>query len=324
MKSIDTIMGVVVADALGVPVEFKSRQTLSLDPVTDMREYGTHFQPRGTWSDDSSLTLATMDSLIHGLDYDDMMDRFVSWYRDHDYTPHQEVFDIGIATSEALYRYLGNTPALYSGSTNERSNGNGSLMRIAPVALYLLANGHDLKDDDIEGYDIIHKISGLTHRHPRSQVACGIYCRILQDLIRRHDELKHKEAIVTQAIDDVLYIYSTYDFSEGIKQEVDTYAKLVDQCTFTSQDLSAIQSSGYVVHSLEAAIYCFMMTDNYKDCVLMAVNLGDDTDTVAAIAGGLAGAYYGLEAIPEEWQNVIARYEWISDLCTAFDQSLLQ
>ena len=169
------IMGLVVADALGVPVEFQDREVLRQNPVKNMRSYGTYNQPAGTWSDDSSMTLALLDSLKDGLDYKDIMDKFLAWYEEGAYTPHGEMFDIGIATSNALRRYKSGTSPLESGGNSEHDNGNGSLMRISPILFYLEGEfGSDFLDHE-ETFELIHNISALTHAHKRSKIACGIY-----------------------------------------------------------------------------------------------------------------------------------------------------
>ena len=132
------IFGVIVGDALGVPVEFTSRSERKADPVVNMREYGTHSQPKGTWSDDSSMALASLDSIIQNgeINYDDMMDRFRDWKINGNYTPHGKVFDVGITCSRAISQYGSGVNATECGCSGERDNGNGSLMRIMPVSLY--------------------------------------------------------------------------------------------------------------------------------------------------------------------------------------------
>ena len=136
-KVLGGILGFVVADALGVPVEFEDREYLRLYPVTNMRGYGSYDVPAGSWSDDSSMTLCALESLTHGLDYDDMMSRFLRWADEGYMTPHGEVFDMGKTTREALLRYAQGIPALECGASSEWENGNGSLMRMLPVAFYL-------------------------------------------------------------------------------------------------------------------------------------------------------------------------------------------
>ncbi|MBG0765793.1 MAG: ADP-ribosylglycohydrolase family protein [Tissierellales bacterium] len=164
-KILSSIMGSCVADALGVPVEFYSREQLKRNPVADMRAYGTYNQPAGTWSDDTSMTLCTLDSLSKGLDYKDIMDKFLSWYKDGEYTPHGETFDIGMSTSKALNKYDSGEEPLKSGGTGERDNGNGSLMRILPVLFYLQKTYGENWIEKEEAYQIIHNISALTHAH---------------------------------------------------------------------------------------------------------------------------------------------------------------
>ncbi len=138
IKIQDAIIGFIVGDALGVPVEFESRESLKINPVKDMREYGTYHQPKGTWSDDTSMTLCSMESLVNGLDYNDLMDKFSNWMKSGYMTARNEVFDIGIGTQDAIHRFLNGTDALSCGGKDEFDNGNGSLMRMLPVAFYTM------------------------------------------------------------------------------------------------------------------------------------------------------------------------------------------
>ena len=138
---LDGIFGLVVGDALGVPVEFELREQLRTNPVINMREYGSYNLPRGTWSDDSSMTLATLDSLINGYNLEDIMDRFVIWMLEAEYTAIGKNFDMGFITGTAINKYLLTCDLEICGSEYESSNGNGSLMRILPICLYLLKKG---------------------------------------------------------------------------------------------------------------------------------------------------------------------------------------
>lgn len=170
-KVLDGIFGVCVGDALGVAVEFTPRSTLKEEPVTDMIGHRTpHFQPPGTWSDDSSLMLCLADSLCHGLDYHDMADRFCRWYHEGYWTPHGTVFDVGGATRIALLRLKQGVEPTQAGGTGEYDNGNGSLMRILPLAYYV----RTISDMNTR-FSLIHNASAITHAHPRSKMACGIY-----------------------------------------------------------------------------------------------------------------------------------------------------
>ncbi|SCY69988.1 ADP-ribosylglycohydrolase [Lachnospiraceae bacterium XBB2008] len=320
------IFGTVVGDALGVPVEFTSRVQRREDPVTDMREYGTHNQPKGTWSDDSSMMLATMDSMIQnvGVDYTDIMSKFGGWLMHGEYTPYGNVFDVGITCSSAVNRYRKGTDPLMCGGVGEHDNGNGSLMRIMPVSLYIALFSNYWKTGiNKDAVEIIHNASVLTHRHPRSLIACMIYTSICHELIYKGE--RSLSDLVGTAITQVLDFYAENAehkmllgeefFSE---LEKDAYVQLRDIESFKMLPDTEIYSSGYVVHTLEAAVWCLLNSKSYADCILKAVNLGDDTDTVGAVTGGLAGLWYGYDAIPVDWLGVIAKRDWIEELCDQF------
>ena len=300
------ILGHAVADALGVPVEFQIRAQLKLVPVTNMREYGTHKQPKGTWSDDTSMTLCTLESIAEKriIDEEDIMKRF-SWWMNRDYMqPHGKLFDIGYTTQNAIWQYLYGDKYPYGGS-DERSNGNGSIMRIIPVSLYhhFKSEGQEKRQNDID------KISSLTHAHKRSVIGCGIYDFVLEELIKN------------PCLDSVkIGLANAYSYYKNEK-EISAYQRLFED-DFDNLPEHKIKSSGYVVDTLEAAIWCLLNTKSYEECVLKAVNLGDDTDTVGAVTGGLAGVLYGYEAIPGEWLNCLVKKEMIEKMCEDFARAL--
>ena len=304
---LDGIMGLCVADALGVPVEFEDRDSLLKNPVVDMRAYGTYNQPAGTWSDDSSMSLCLVDSLSKGLDYNDIMVKFSNWINNGEYTPHGEVFDIGVGTRKALFRFLEGISPLECGGKSEWDNGNGSLMRILPILFYLrTAYGTDFLDND-ESFEVIHNVSALTHGHKRSLMSCGIYISVAAMLF---DEMDIKTAVE-------LGIYKAMEYyrrQDNFASELEHFNSL-ERKDFINLPVEKIKSSGYVIDTLEAAIWCLLNTTDYKACVLMAVNLGNDTDTVAAVAGGLAGLKYGYQNIPKDWIDVIVNRKYIEDLC---------
>ncbi|AYA98860.1 ADP-ribosylglycohydrolase family protein [Lachnoanaerobaculum umeaense] len=300
--------GVIVADAMGVPVEFTSREDRKFDPVIDMRGYGTYNQPEGTWSDDSSMAIATLASIRDKgkIDYKDIMDRFHDWCMYGAYTPFDEVFDIGIATSRAIMKYSTGAKPLESGCETEWDNGNGSLMRILPICLYIFEQQKNLKLPDDEAIDIIHNCSALTHAHLRSKIACGIYYFLVKAILDKDGELTER---LQQGVDNAFKYYS-----ESTKSELDNYNRLISLSEFKDIFEDQIRSTGYVVYTLEAAIWCLINTSSYEEVILKAVNLGDDTDTVAAITGGLAGLYYGYGNIPEKWKSKLQKREWIDSL----------
>ena len=305
-KILSGIIGLAVADALGVPVEFKTRSYLKRNPVTDMIGYGTYNQPPCTWSDDTSLTLCLLDSLRNGLDYEDIMKKFYSWYRVAEYTPHGNVFDVGTTTNAAISRYARGVPALECGGKRDEDNGNGSLMRILPLSFYLRGKYGDNYTENPEVYQIIHNVSSLTHAHPKSLIACGIYLTIAECLFDAKDLNKAIYTGLTKADE----FYHKHPFSRFLKH----FNKLYN-LDFDTLSEDFIDSGGYVIPTLEAALWCLLNTDSYEKCVQKAVNLGNDTDTVAAVAGGLAGLFYGYEAIPEKWIKQIHRLDYIKELC---------
>ena len=300
------ILGLIVGDALGVPAEFKSRESMKNNPITDMIGYGSHNQPAGTWSDDSSMVIATMEWFGEmensQPNYSLLMDKFSNWLMHGDYTPYGEVFDCGISTRKAIINYGEGMDPLACGGKMEWENGNGSLMRILPAALYW---SDGLVTNVMSGKEFIYDLSALTHGHLRSKMACLIYSKLIADLLNNPD--KDKMEIVEKSLAICKRHFETSD-------EEKTYARLWDTFAFARLGEENIKSSGYVVDTLEAAIWCFLNTDNYKDCVLKAVNLGEDTDTVGAVAGGLAGLYYGIEAIPKAWMDLLPKKEWITEL----------
>ena len=295
MKVKDGICGFVVGDALGVPVEFRSRRELEDDPVVDMREYGTYNQPKGTWSDDSSMTIATMTSIINrkGIDYTDIMDEFCNWAYNEEHTPHGERFDIGNTTLRGLERYRNGEEALKCGGTSTHDNGNGSLMRILPLAFI----------PEID-YETIENISALTHGHDRSKIACVLYVEIAKSMLKN-------DLTIDEHIDQSCEKIKTY---YGDNKELDEFNRI-----FNNDFSDGIRSGGYVIDTIETVIYCLKTTDNYKDAVLKAVNLGIDTDTNAAICGGLAGIFYGFDAIPIDWLETIVKLDKILSLCEKFE-----
>ncbi len=299
------ILGHAVGDALGVPVEFCERNELAEKPVTDMVGYGTYPYPEGCWSDDTSMSLAALDSLASGkLDFDDIMVKFGEWYYDDEYTPTGEMFDVGNTCSYAIDNYFAyHKPVEECGLTGERSNGNGSLMRIHPFVLY--ATLTFLKGNE-EGHwlwmECIKRASALTHAHDRAIMGCYIYGYCLSFLL--------KEATRESLVAGIKFAGEDLDYLP----EFEHYKRIFDS-NFEKLTIDDIKSTGYVVDTLEAALWCVLTTDNYRDCVLKAVNLGDDTDTVAAVAGGLAGALYGYDAIPSEWLDTLKRKDYIEAMC---------
>lgn len=294
------LTGLAVGDALGVPVEFRRRGSFR---VTDMQGYGTHNQPPGTWSDDTSLTLALADTIRPGKDgcpvLEDIAQGFVNWYCHAAYTAHGQVFDIGNATAQAIQRLREGIPPAQAGARGEHENGNGSLMRIAPLAIYL----YGLEDHRLR-FAIVRDVSSLTHAHPWSVTACLILVDYLdrlcqgQDKAQAYEELRKEFAGNYPCVDQA----TLARFARILERDI---RKIPER---------EISGSGFVIHTLEAALWAFLTRDSYSDAVLAAVNLGDDTDTTGAVTGALAGLYYGCEAIPASWRRQLAASSMIENI----------
>ena len=302
------LWGAVVGDALGVPVEFRSRAAVQSDPVTDLRGHGTYNQPKGTWSDDSSMMLCTAESLIlHAFDPEDMGQRFVQWSEGRLWTPWGKVFDIGGATRQALGRIQQGTPAEQAGGKDESSNGNGSLMRILPIALSFW------KESPESLMEYARRASSITHAHPRSEVACAFYCLVVAALLRGETPAAaHLAAarIVGPLFDAKPLAAERHHFALALSPDL------------AATPESAIGSSGYVIDTLTAGLWCLLTSSSYSEAVLKAVNLGGDTDTTGIAAGGLAGVHYGLAAMPERWRLAMARADDLDELFTTFAGTL--
>lgn len=297
-----TLVGVAVGDALGVPVEFKNREYLHENPVTEMLGGADTCwgQPAGTWSDDSSLTFCLAESLAKGFDLNDMANRFVQWATKDYWTATGVRFDIGSTTFDAILRLEQGVQPELAGRTDERANGNGALMRILPLVFYLLDK------PIVERFEITRRVASITHGHIRSTIACFYYLEFARNIFKR----KSKRQI---------YRILQKEVSQHLaKLALDT-TEIAHFDRLLKADISnlpedAISSNGYVVYTLEAAVWSLMTTCSYEEAVLRAVNLGGDTDTTAAVVGGLAGLIYGIDNIPVHWLQPLARREDIENL----------
>lgn len=305
------IFGVCIGDALGVPVEFNKRETLKIFPVENMREFGSWNQPKGTWSDDSSLTLCLAEQLTKGYDLEKIGQSFVKWNKFGHWTAHGKLFDIGGTTRHSIARLIKGESAKFSGNIFEEDNGNGSLMRILPLSFYL-------KDEEnIEKiYQTVKEVSSITHGHFRSVFACFIYVIFAIELIKG----KNKTEAYSQTQKIVLECAEFQGFNP---KEIQLFERVLKN-DISKYSENEISSSGYVLHTLEASIWCFLNSESYAEAVLKAVNLGEDTDTTGAITGGIAGIYYGFENIPEEWVSELVKRDDIEKLCIKLENKLMK
>ena len=300
------LIGASVGDALGVPVEFKSRQHLKTNPVTDIMGFGTYDKPAGTFSDDSSMMFCLAESLVEGYDVNDIAENFQKWMHEGYWTADGEVFDVGIATRKAINRLRVVKHPTEAGSTAERDNGNGSLMRILPLAVY----AKDLSID--ERCEIVKQVSSITHAHSRSVLACIYYIEFALNILEA-------ETIEEAYLNTNFWLRIYLEENTEYQTESIFFERILNGSLLELSE-NEIKSSGYVIDSLEAAIWCLLHSNSYDECILKAVNLGEDTDTIACIAGGIAGVFYDVKTIPEHWINQLARKEDILNLANRLNE----
>lgn len=303
------LWGHLVGDALGVPVEFAVRAERDRDPVQEMRGGGAHRQLAGTWSDDGALMLCTVEVLAEGASSEALGRMFRRWAEEHHWTARGEVFDIGNTTRRALCRIASGTPAEEAGGISADDNGNGSLMRILPIALRHV-------DDTPAGLvAAATRASRITHAHPRACVACALFCLMARELLRGSAPLEAYRAVCAgvSAQPDLLGLEAGEQaaFARLLGGSLDTVPR------------SAIRSGGYVVDTLEASLWSVLQGGSFPGMVLRAVNLGLDTDTTGAVTGGLAGIIHGFEAIPARWISALPKRESLMLLFEAFLDSFL-
>jgi len=289
-----SLIGLAVGDALGVPLEFQPPGTF--EPVTDMVGGGVFDLEPGEWTDDTSTALCLAQSLIEmkGFDPEDQINKYLRWYHEGYLSVNGSCFDIGNTTRKALRRYE-RTGEPFSGPDHERSAGNGSLMRLAPVPLFYFSNPS-------LAIEFAGDSSRTTHQHPLAIDACRYAAGLIVGAVNGES----KETILSRRYSPI----PGYWDENMLEGEIDEIA-----CgSYKNRNPPEINGKGFVVRSLEAALWAFHNTESFEEGCLKAVNLGDDADTVGAIYGQIAGAYYGESGIPEEWLNKLAKFDFISDL----------
>lgn len=281
------LLGLAAGDAVGTTVEFQARG--SFLPVKDMVGGGPFNLEPGQWTDDTSMALCLATSLLDTGKFDavDQMERYCNWYEKGYLSSTGECFDIGNTVSQALsqYKLTGNP---FSGSTNPRSAGNGCLMRLAPVPMFYFPDR-----------DRVLHFSGESSRTTHGAAECIDASRLLGDILFRALSGASKAESLLASEPDLVESVSIQAIAKG---------------DYRQKKLSDIRGTGYVVDSLEAALWCFWTTNTYEQAILAATNLGDDADTTAAICGQIAGAFYGESAIPSHWLRQLTMRDEITEL----------
>ena len=307
----DSLYGFIVGDAMGVPVEFEDREKLINKSVTSMLGYGSHDVEAGVYSDDTSMTLATMDSIIKQngiINYNDIADKFCNWVNNNEYTATNKIFDIGMTTKYALIKYFNNKiDATMCGGTNINENGNGSLMRMLPIALYCFYK--NIKDDN-EIFTLVKNLSSITHAHDISILGCYIYVRYVISLLETKNKISSyhfiKKLDYSMFIEEVKLEYSRILFSD-----------------ISTLNINDINSSGYVVDTLEAVFWIILNCSSYNESIIGAINLGGDTDTIGAITGSIAGILYGYDNISKRWISKLKNKDYIDEIIIKFENTFV-
>lgn len=303
----DALLGFAVGDAFGVPVESLEREDIKYLDLVQMIGNGVHNVPKGAWSDDTSMLISSMDSIINNncINYEDIMNNFIKWLDSSKFTSIDETFGVGATTLKALTNYKKTNDVFNSGCKEDIYNGNGSLMRILPFSLYCILN--NLDDNETRG--TINTASALTHSNNISKMGCYIYTEFLREIINSKDKVKAFEYILNKD-------YTSYGVSAN-----DAYAKLLDE-NFIEVSEEEIKSSGYVVDTLESVIYSILNTRSYKSSIITSVNLGGDTDTIAALTGAISGILYSSRTIPREWIDCLLKKDYLIELANKFNNLL--
>lgn len=309
----DAFLGLAIGDALGVPFELAERSVLKANPVTDMVGHLAHDKPPGTWSDDGSLTFCVADSLIEGFDVERMGKSFLAWFDDGHWSADGKAFGSGGTTRAALKKIREGGPCENAGLATMESNGNGSLMRTLPLAFYLRDK------DTYEKWTVIRSVSSITHAHPIACMACHYYVDFAILLLRGFP----KEQAYAALKQHLRLAFNVISIENGFQKDFHALDGLLME-DIAKRPIDAVRSGSFVVDSLEAAIWCLMTSSSYQETVLKAVNLGGDSDSTAAIAGGLAGILYGLDGVPEHWCRWLARREDINRLADEFERGCQQ
>lgn len=314
----DGLIGFAVGDALGVPVEFMTKEEVRKVNVTNMMGHDTDMQfksrwseliPAGSWSDDTSMILATMDSITENngvIDYDNFMKNYIDWVNHAKFSSLPFSFGLGNTVYEALKRHAMGKSALESGGKGIRDNGNGSLMRIFPISMYCIE--HEFTEE--ETAQLISEASQITHGHDISKMSCFIYTEFLRNLLEtKNPHLSHSRL-------------TRIDYSKYFSQEaIDAHKKVLNP-SFEKLPDEQINGSGYVVDTLECSLYSLLNSENYEQAVTKAINTGYDTDTIAGITGSLAGVLYGSESIPERWVEPLRKRETLEFMAEQYKQTL--
>jgi ADP-ribosyl-[dinitrogen reductase] hydrolase len=290
-KANGCLVGLAVGDAVGTTLEFRQRGTF--EPITDMVGGGPFDLFPGQWTDDTSMALCLAHSLIHkkGFDPVDQMNRYCNWYQYGYMSSTGECFDIGATVATALNSYM-KTGNPFSGSIDERSSGNGSLMRLAPIAIFYHMNHVDLI-----------RYAGESSRTTHGSAECIDACKYFASLLVTAMSARSKEKLLS-----------------AFYQPTTSKVSAIASGLYLGKSYEQLTGSGYVIESLESALWCFHKADSFEEAILLVANIGNDADTTAAICGQIAGAFYGENEIPRKWKQQLHDMTSIRVICERLSQ----
>lgn len=294
------LLGLAIGDALGAAVEFQSPGRFP--EVAGYRDGGLHRLKPGEWTDDTSMALALADSIANsGWDLNDQAKRYVKWWRDGAYSVNGTCFDIGMTTRAGLRRFCESGDAKHSGDRAESTSGNGSIMRLAPVPIHFANLFPDRLEELLER---AVESSLPTHASPQCLTACAYFSVVLAGLVHGVP----REEVLREDWKPLRKLREIVNLHREVEQII--------RGSFRLKEPPMIRGSGYVIKSLEAALWAFHRASDFRQAVLLAVNLGDDADTTGAVCGQLAGAYWGESGIPSELLTGLARRDMIEQALT--------
>lgn len=301
------IIGCAIGDSLGLSSKGQKREYLLEHPVLKMLPSVRRGIQKGAWSDCTSLMLATTASITkRGMNYDYIAENCTSWFTGNKYCSVSESFGIGNTTLKALVEFTKREKSAYEcGLTDINSNGNSSLKMVLPLAYYFTAK----KASKEEVYDTIKKVCSITHRHDISVCACYIFVHYIMLILSGNNKFAAYKKL------------KTIDYSKFDNKTLDYFSRILIG-NLNEFDIDEISSTSFVVDTLESVIWCFMQSENYKDCMLACANIGDDTSTIGGLTGAIAGIYYGTNKIPPAWIESLKKIDYLTEISENYEKYL--
>lgn len=301
------IIGSAIGDALGTTTKGQAREYLLEHPVLKMTPCIKKGIPKGAWGDSTSLMVATTYAITkRGLDYDYIAENCVSWFTSNRFCSVGESFGIGQTTLKSLIRFTQRQKsATECGEGLIKDNGNSALKMVLPLAYYFIAN----KETKENVYTAIKNVCSITHRHEISICACYIYVHYAMFLLNGNNKFAAIKKL------------KTLDYSMFSNNTLEYFSRILVG-NLSELDIDEINSTSFVVDTLESILWCFIKSDNYKDCIIATTNIGDDTSSIGALTGALAGIYYGTNKIPKDWYYNVIRKDYLTTISEEFETYL--